>query len=186
MNTNELPEMDAYALHCIKARVRELVARHGFPPGDREDLKQELFLKYLERRDGFDPARGSYKTFVSCLVRNRAASLVEQRWRANARMPLFPIYRANRAVMPGEVGMEQIDTVEEPVVEGTDVTLAVKRVLASLPDRQRHVASRIATEPVAEIAAELGISRVRVYQLVERLRTAFQAAGLAPALAGSR
>lgn len=183
MNTNELPEMDAYAIHCIKASVRELVARYGFPPGDRQDLKQELFLKYLERKDGFDPARGSYKTFVSCLVRNRAASLVGQRWRANARMPLFPLYRASKAVMPANIG---IDTVEEPVAEGTDVTLAVQRVLASLPDRQRDVASRIATEPVPEIAAELGISRVRVYQLVERLRTAFQTAGLAPALAGSR
>jgi RNA polymerase sigma-70 factor (ECF subfamily) len=186
MNTNELPEMDAYALHCINARVRELAARHGFPPDDREDLKQELFLKYLERKDGFDPARGSYKTFVSCLVRNRAASLVEKWRRASARMPLCPLYRANRASMPDELGIQQIDTVEEPVAEGADVALAVQRVLASLPDRLRYVASRIATEPVPEIAAELGISRDRVYQLVERLRTAFQTAGLAPALAGSR
>jgi len=186
MNTNELQEMDVYALHCINARVRELVARHGFPPDDREDLKQELFLKYLERKDGFDAARGSYKTFVSCLVRNRAASLVEQRWRANARMALCPLYRANRAVISGETGIQQTDTVEEPAAEGADVPLAVQRVLASLPDRLRYVASRIATEPVSEIAAELGISRNRVYQLVARLRTAFQAAGLSPAPAGWR
>lgn len=45
------------------------------PPEDCDDLRQELFLNYLERKDRFDPARGSYKTFVSCLARNRAASL---------------------------------------------------------------------------------------------------------------
>ena len=180
MTTNdELSEMDAYALRCIEPCIREM-RRNGMTPEDCADLRQELFLKYLERKDRFDPLRGSYKTFVSCLVRNRAASLMGLIRRANTRMPLCPLSCACKAILPDDAGAEPTDTIDEPGANCADVTVEVRRVLASLPARQGHVANRIATEPVAEIAAELGISRTRVYQLVDRLRSTFSNAGLGP------
>ncbi len=182
--TNELSEMDAYAQQCIEACAREM-GRHGMAPEDCDDLKQELFLKYLERKDRFDPARGSYKTFVSCLVRNRAASLRVQARRANARMPLCPLSGSAKAAMPDDCDPEPADTVDEPSANGVEVAVDVRRVLASLPARLRSVANLIATEPVAEIATGLGISRHRTYQLVNQLRSAFVNAGLGP-VAGMR
>ena len=176
---NELCEMDAYALGCIEACTREM-RRGGMPPEDCDDLKQELFLKYLERKDGFDAGRGSYKTFVNCLVRNRAASLLRRIRRANASMPLCPLSCNCGAAVADDTGTEPADTADEPGANGMDVSMDVRRVLAALPARLRHVASRIATEPAGEIASELGVSRNRVYQLVGQLRLAFTNAGLGP------
>jgi DNA-directed RNA polymerase specialized sigma24 family protein len=53
-----LSEIDRYAIRCIECRVRGLIGRYGITPDDREDLIQQLFLAYLERIGGFDPARG--------------------------------------------------------------------------------------------------------------------------------
>ncbi|MBI4910950.1 MAG: sigma-70 family RNA polymerase sigma factor [Acidobacteria bacterium] len=175
---NELSEMDAYALRCIKACIREM-RRNGMTPEDCDDLTQELFLKYLERKDGFDPARGSYKTFVSCLIRNRAASLLGQIRRTSARLPLCPLPCACKA-SPDDPAPEPSDAIEEPRAKSVDLTVEVRRVVGSLPARLRHVASRITTEPAIEIASEMGVSRHRVYQLVAQLRSAFTNAGLGP------
>jgi RNA polymerase sigma factor (sigma-70 family) len=177
--SNELSEMDAYALRCTEACIREM-RRGGMPPDDCDDLKQELFLKYLERKEGFDPARGSYKTFVSCLVRNRAASLMKRIRRANTRMPLCPLSCACGTAINDDAATEPADPIDEPATNSMDVTIEVGRVLVSLPSRLRHVANRIATEPVTEIAADMGISRNRVYQLVSQLRSTFGNAGLGP------
>ena len=106
---NELCEMDAYALGCIEACTREM-RRGGMPPEDCDDLKQELFLKYLERKDGFDAARGSYKTFVNCLVRNRAASLLRRIRRANASMPLCPLSCNCGAAVADDNGTDPVRT----------------------------------------------------------------------------
>jgi RNA polymerase sigma-70 factor (ECF subfamily) len=184
--SRELSEVDQYALRSIAARVQELITRYGFPIDDRDDLKQELFLKYREREHKFDPARGSYKTFVSSLIRNRAMSMVRQKLRQNDQVQFVPLSTAGRAVVPGEIDLDQTDVSDETGAEITDLTFAVRRVMASLPERLRYVASRIATDPVAEIATDLGICRDRVYQLIEQLRVAFREAGLEPNVAGAR
>jgi len=72
---NELSEMDQYALKNIRCRVNELISCGLFQEDDREDLRQHLFLEYWKRIGRFKHDRGTYKTFINRLIRNRAASL---------------------------------------------------------------------------------------------------------------
>jgi hypothetical protein len=73
-----------------------------------------------------------------------------------------------------------------PTPQDIEMEIDAETVLASLDPRLRLIAERTDAMEIPEIGAELGISLRRTYQLLRELRAAFQAAGLVPALEGSR
>jgi len=187
---NELSEMDEYALRSIRCRVHQLIVCHWFRQDDCEDLEQQLFLEYWKRIGRFDPERGTYKTFISRLIRNRAASLALKAIRSGAGMVMSSLSAEDESECPIEASAGLGDASRGSTAEAIDARIDIENMLSSLEPRVRLIAEEIGTRDFAEISAKistkLGLSGRRTYQFREDLRAAFRSAGLAPALEAAR
>ena len=186
---NELSEMDQYALKNIRCRVHELIGCGLFREDDREDLGQELFLQYWKRVGKFKRERGTYKTFINRLIRNRAASLALKAIRSGVGR-MVSLTDDNEPECPIEASDGLGDASRSTTVESVESRLDVEKVLSPLDPRLRLLAEEIGTKDFAEVAADLsagyGVSNRRTYQLRNELRAAFRVAGLAPAMEGAQ
>jgi RNA polymerase sigma-70 factor (ECF subfamily) len=92
---------------------------------DAEDVLEETFWQVWGRASTFDPARGSVRTWVLTIARNRALD----RLRARARRP-------ESVPLPELIASDHPDPSES--VEAQERREQVGRALASLPDEQRR------------------------------------------------
>ena len=69
--------IDAYAVEHIRCKARQLAGQAGFSKSEREDLEQELLLDLWQRLPQYHPERGRRPTFISRIVANRIATLIE-------------------------------------------------------------------------------------------------------------
>jgi len=193
-----LSELDQYAIRNIKCRVRGLVGRYGITPEDRDDLIQQLFLEYLERIGGFDQGRGSYKTFVNCLIRNQAISVLRARKRQLQEATLCALPSTPAEDPDDETPAARAFELNEdacamatgrasrPATELLNLRIDVDRAVTSLPPHLREIGSRVVAEGVGDLSKALGRSQTRVYQMLWKIRAAFTELGVVPAVGDAR
>jgi len=138
-----------------EAALRQLYARYGSlvysiavrVTGDRcaaEDVAQQVFIRVWERPAGFDPERGSLRTWLATLAHSRAVDHVRREQAC---------HRREQRQLPGAPS-----DVEE-VATSSAVAERVGRAVDALPDDQR-VAVLLAyydARTYREVAAELDI-----------------------------
>jgi RNA polymerase sigma-70 factor (ECF subfamily) len=188
IQTDTLSEIDRYAVTSIACRVHRLIGLYGFSPDDREDLEQQLFVEYLERVGRFRAERAGHKTFVSCLVLNRVASLVRSRRRALARGEVPPVPlpedQAERNRDETNVSCLPLRQVPASSTESLELQIDVERVVRSLPGPLRQLCAHLAEEGPSATARSLGRARSGVYKRINEIRRAFTIAGLSPVARG--
>lgn len=131
---------------------------------DREDCLSEVLMRVWEGIGGFDPARGSWKSWLTALARN--AALNRRRDAGPQPAPL------------GEQGA-QLPGPEEAVLAGEELE-ELRRAVAALPAGDRLLVYRkyYYLQSTAQIAAELGLSPRAVEGRLYRLKkTPRQGAG---------
>ena len=73
------PVQDEYlqaSITAARVRTAQVAARQALSQAEREDFEQEITLALLERRDRFDPKKGSLGTFTGMISKNRSIELV--------------------------------------------------------------------------------------------------------------
>jgi len=187
--SSDLSEIDQYALQNIRCRVHELVACQLFREDDRQDLEQQLFLEYWKRISGFKRERGTYKTFINRLIRNRAASLALKAIRSGMGR-IASLTDDDETECPVEASAGLDDASRSSTAEAVQARIDVEKVLSSVAPRVQLLAEEIRTTDFGEIAAKmgtkLGLTSRRTYQFREELRAAFRTSGLAPTWQGAR
>ena len=111
-----------------------------------EDVVQDVFLKLWESPDGFDPARGSLRTWLGTLAHRRAVDHV-RREEAKRRTALRDAARSPVAPDVEEMAMALV-TAER-----------VRAALATLPEEQREAIqlAYFGGRTYREVAEQLGI-----------------------------
>lgn len=165
---------EAVLLRQAGWQASALVAAGVFQPQDWEDLRQELVLDCLRRAPRFDPRRGEWSGFCRGVMRHQASVLVQRQRLLQQREVLID-------------DQPQTDGGDDPESRyngsnhvALDTAIAVRTVLARLPNHLRQVALLLAEMPVMAVCAHLGRSRSRVHQLTVQLRIVFIDAGAAP------
>jgi RNA polymerase sigma-70 factor (ECF subfamily) len=147
-------------------RAAAMVSLCGLPQNSRPDLEQEVLLELWRKRTAYDPARGSWRTFAEPVVANRLVSLT----------------RSLNSAKSGHRREEPLETARSLTAprERHDLRIEVWRVLDRVAPFDRTVALCLIAHSATETARKLGVSRATVYRAIERLRAAFEQAGLAP------
>lgn len=149
-------------LRHFGALIRYVVSSILPDERDREDCLSEVLMRVWEGIGGFDPARGSWKSWLTALARN--AALNRRRDAGPQPAPL------------GEQGA-QLPGPEEAVLAGEELE-ELRRAVAALPAGDRLLVYRkyYYLQSTAQIAAELGLSpravEGRLYRLKKRLAKA--------------
>jgi RNA polymerase sigma-70 factor (ECF subfamily) len=133
--------------------------------GEAEEVVQEVFLSAWRSGHTYDPARGSTRTWVLSMVRNRSIDVL----RARRRRPVQPLAE----------GVDPPDTQDVPALAVSNVTAdAAREALNSLPPEQKQVIELAYfgglshTEIAAQLAAPIGTVKGRIRLGLDRLRTA--------------
>jgi RNA polymerase sigma-70 factor (ECF subfamily) len=132
---------------------------------EAEEVVQEAFLAAWRAGHTYDPARGSTRTWVLTLVRNRAIDVVRARQR--------------RPVQPFDEAFDPPDTTDVPSQAALNVDAArVAEALDRLPSEQREAIELAFSSGLThtEIAARLGLPvgtvKGRIRLGLDRLRQA--------------
>ena len=133
--------------------------------GEAEEVVQEAFLSAWRVAETYDPARGSTRTWLLAMVRNRSIDVLRARRRCTVR--------------PLEAGFEWPDDSDVSAQAASRVDGAVVRLaLADLPAEQRQAIELAYFKGLShsEIAAQLGTPvgtvKGRIRLALDRLRAA--------------
>lgn len=159
-------------------RVNALVRAGRLARQEAEDAHQTLVEHQLRQLARHDPRRARLTTYAALVARTRAARLVDHRT-AQCRCPTAEAFSLNQ---PGD--NDQLPDVAAPG-NATDADLArrmdVARVVATLPPTQQRLCELLAGgTTVAEAARLLDINRSWAYDLIGRIRAAFEASNVRP------
>lgn len=181
-------DISEYATKLIRRTAKKLVGKAGLTTSDIEDLESELTLHLLEHLPKFDAETAAYSTFVTCVVKRKAAKILRDRT-CEMRDPRREACSLNEDI-EAETGQrtERAETISREEHDRRlggrsedqkrDMTLDVEEMLSRLPDNVRKLCELAKTETVAEAARRLGIPESTAYSQLKKLRTAFRDAGL--------
>ena len=155
---------NAYPIARRTAEVRSAaaVAMAGLPASAREDLQQEALVGLWQALPRFDRSRACPRTFVELVVSTRITSALRA-------------YKASKRTVPLE---DPLPTEVWKPAEFVDLRTDVSRVLAGLNEEDRRLAFVLVDHTPSEASRVLGVARSTVYQRIDRLRDAFEHAGL--------
>jgi RNA polymerase sigma-70 factor (ECF subfamily) len=175
-----------YIEKSIGYRARALVRDWNLPPDDIEDIKQEMRLDLLRRLPSFNPEKAGRRTFISRLLRNKAASLVES-FTAGKRDFRKEAWSLNREIVgAGGGSFSPIDFLSSddyqrgaydrflPNETLLELRIDFRMILPHLTASQRQICLLFSDGHNPTTAAgALGISRSTLYDRMKALRNRF-------------
>jgi RNA polymerase sigma-70 factor, ECF subfamily len=180
-------DIDPFVRDLIRRKARQIIGRAGLTAQDREDVEQELLLRAIRRLSGRDPQQAHAPAFIITVINHLVANLLRDR--GTRRPPSSPHSLAAPILTPegpmdlaAAMGRRELEA-RLGVGGRSDAELAqlvadVADVVAGLPAELRELAERLKTQSVAEIARDLSVPRMTLYQKVRLLRMRFERAGL--------
>jgi len=153
--------------------------------GDAEDVVQDAFLSAWRYAQTYDGSKGSIKTWLFALVRNRSIDVL----RARQRRPICVAEEAANLPAPDHLSID-IDEreAEEREAEEQAEGLSAIEAIAALPSRQRQVVEMVFLEGLshsdvaARLSAPVGTVKSRMRLALNRLRLTLVESGPRPSL----
>lgn len=187
---HDLDCFDEFTSRFIRGKVRRLIGTAGFTESDRPDLIQKFALDLIRRRNKFDPQTANWEAVVVVVCEDCAATILEHR-RAGMRSHNREAGSLNRPVKHGtgrqiDVGDTIADTQQElrtgrrrrPHEEASGLACDVADVLHQMLPHLRDICERMKHESKASVARGLGMSQGAFYDMLARIRTRFEKAGM--------
>jgi RNA polymerase sigma-70 factor (ECF subfamily) len=163
---------DRYADLVFSVALRVVGDRHV-----AEDVMQDVYLQLWRRPEQFDAARGSFRTWLLSVARNR--SIDELRAAARRLRRTAPASRAGE-----EEAIEDTDRRGDPAAASVfaDERAAVRAALAAIPDEQRIAIELgyfggLTQQEIAErLGQPLGTVKTRIRLGMQKLRATLERA----------
>lgn len=179
-----------YATKRIRFKASQMIGKHGFTEDDFEDLCQELMTDVLERLPKFDSSRADIKIFISTVIDNRLATLINRKeamcrdYRRVERSLDEPASDCDGEQttfgdnLTGEEANYRLGAACTDDHERADLAMDVASILGQLDESDRQLCLELKTKTPAEIAREKGVSRAGIYKQIGRIRQKFAKADL--------
>lgn len=164
----QTPELGIKTLMEQYGRLVYVVAKNRLPidafcAADVEDCVADTFNEFYLGLDKYDPEKGSIRSWLCVIARNKALGLVRRRYRESDAFPLDEELTADDTLMESSLEEQELRA----------VVLAEVKAMEE-PDREIVLRKFYLGEPSKEIAARLGLTvanvDTRTHRAIERLR----------------
>ncbi|MFW6153748.1 MAG: hypothetical protein ACOC95_00860 [Planctomycetota bacterium] len=163
---------ETYVQTLLQIKAKQLARRPEFRGADPADIEHDLISHVLKQADRYDPARGAVHTFIDRVVNSAAAMLVRDRNRLKraagfhavsldtpvvseaghaTTMVTFVVDEDHRRRRGGRTDDEQ---------HRAELAIDLTEAMGGLTPQQREIATRLASASEADVARQLGISRL--------------------------
>lgn len=188
--TNGFECLDSYSINLIQYKTRRLIGQVGYTDSDRDDIEQELALHLHQYLPKHDPARGTIKTFVNCVLDNKIRTMVSARLTSlydvrmhGSSLDEYVQTESDDCVCTGDIIDEEdylmrTGNLSRPVLEVVELQIDVRRVVSELPADLRDLCEHLVRKNITEISREAGVSRQKIYEMRNALRFIFSQDGL--------
>jgi DNA-directed RNA polymerase specialized sigma24 family protein len=179
----------------VLADVRHVAARISrllnTPVYSRDDVRQDLLLRILERAPKHDSGRASARTWAALVVRHGAADIIGQALaqKRDCRVCTKSLDEKietgdgtgtveRSATVSADAYSMRLARQSRPAEELLDLQIDVKCALAGVRPDVAFFARRLAYESVGEAARAAGFSRATAHRRIQDLRSVFTLHGL--------
>lgn len=189
-DTQRFKDFEDYARRTIRKKSMQMIRRLGFKASEREDIEQEIMLHLLQNLHSYDPARGTMKTFIVCVVQSKVRSMIRARIRHHGAMR-DPVFSLNEKViddygciferaesMDREEYLIHAGLLRRPAFEQRELCVDVERLICTLPPELQQICELLKTRNVTQISKRTGASRQHIYAAIRKLRGIFDEAGI--------
>ena len=181
-------ELHPYAAWLIRKKARQVIGKNGITESDTEDIEQELWLHVLQRQRQYDPGKAKITTFLTCIITNCLASIIEHR-RAAKRSCDTPMVSLDEQVSEDsdlerqevtdqDTYLQLTGKISRPLSTLQDLRIDVQRVIRSLPPLLRLIAALLQDMTITEVSEAIGIPRTTINEKRNLIRRIFADAGL--------
>ena len=147
-------------------KLRSLMARWKLSPSD---IRQDFIMAIVEAMPGFNPARSTWRTYLSRVLNNRYCNFKRQ-------------YNLDRKILGDIVTLDTLDEDDSDEIPTYTIDFEtradLKTAIETLPACLRPYAELLKTNSPAQVASALNVSRSSVCRAVKRIREHFLDAGL--------
>jgi RNA polymerase sigma-70 factor (ECF subfamily) len=178
--TVPLTDITPYLIQQAGLRASLLQTSFGYAADDWDDLRQDMALDCLRRLPRFNPTRGDLRAFVRGVVRNHACVLASRHMRRREVQPLGSDAGTEDDLFDAVSRLEANEIAAEDSWRSLELNIDAQRVLASLPGELRSLAHDLAVMSMFAVRQKNGLTLCRLNRQVNRLRAAFEAAGISP------
>lgn len=176
--TVPLAEITPYLIQQAGLRASLLQTSFGYATDDWDDLRQDMALDCLRRLPKFNPTRGDWRGFVRGVVRNHACALASRQMRRKEFQPVETGAGAEDDLADAVALLDANEIAAEDSWRSLELNIDAQRVLASLPDELQSLACDLAAMSTFAVRRKNGLTLCRLNRQVDRLRAAFEAAGI--------
>lgn len=159
----------------FQVRYRDVILawgrRRGLSPDGAEDLTQDVLLKlFLQmRRDAYDPAHGSFRSWLKAVVNNAITDY--RRWQRRRPDAGGPAFQERLDELEGPQPADELSGLLEERAKNVAAGV-LDRVRARLEETtwQAFYQTMVEQRPAADVAAELGLTVGTVYKHKYRVK----------------
>lgn len=174
----------------VSDQIRYLAYRLSNQPrfraDERDDIRQDLWLKVLEKLPEFNPRRGKLFTFAMIVITRNSRNLIRHRRAAKRNSGPVASLNGKRDDDCEELGDTLTDRAHEfrtgkhgrDTSELLQLATDTETVLSQLPPHLRALAERLKHSPKTSVAKEMNISRATLQDWMIELRKWFTHTGL--------
>lgn len=181
-----------FAVTLIRIKACQLCRRSDFSKSDSDDLQQDMRIYLMEKAHLFDPARGNVEAFVTYILNMWVAMRLRYRSRqkrsesySTLSLESTPVKRRSHITTLGAI-VVQGDGRRIKLTEGITATEqfelheGIEHVMQQLAPEEQALLKHVAEHGVVSAARERNVSRRQITNLLNRVRSLFEKAGLAP------
>lgn len=182
--------INGFAMQLIKYKARRLIGQAGYTSEDQRDIEQDLVLDLLQRIPEYNSAKAQLNTFVTRVVDNKVASLIEARstCKRDYRVTIVSI----NETLTDENGdtFDRCDTISQEdfffrinssvrsEVEQHDLTLDLQTIIEQLPAEMKELCELLSQVNITEASRITGRPRKKLYESIRKIRRVFELNGM--------
>ena len=158
-------------ISIIDKKAKIVSQHYCFSKSDLDDLKHEFIVAVMEKLDKYDPSKSSIQTFISKIIDNRSADLIEYR-KSKCKAELES-YSDLESIIDSISEINDIfrENTNADIINHLEIAFDIEQIYNILPDHLAEICKLLQTMSISKAAKVTGISRRTLHRYLKKIKS---------------